>query len=104
MVALAAIGAALSVATCTPAKADGILNVTEATYVAEWGDVIVCAPLAAAPTTRTAYILVDAVAADGFSTDSAVDIVNASVQYHCPQFWPVLQRAGSQAREARVIA
>lgn len=103
---LMAAGAVLAAGGMATARADGILNVTEAQYVANYGEFIVCDPLDAAPVPATAMVLVEAIMADGFSADDAVDIINASVQYHCERHWPLLQRIGAAARgeTARTLA
>jgi hypothetical protein len=40
----------------------------------------------------------EAIVDRGFSVDSAVDIVNASVWLYCPRNWPLLSAIGEAAR------
>ena len=102
---LSGLAAAGCIAAATgPARADGVLNVTETRYVAEHGDWVVCTPIAAAPTPATVIAVVGAVMGDGFTADSAVDIVNGSVLAHCPSRWPLLQRVGALARGEKTAA
>ena len=104
---LLGVGAVLAAGGTGVARADGILNVTEAEYVANYGEFVVCATLDGSPTPQTAYALVEAVMADGFSAGDAVDVINASVQFHCDEHWPLLQRVGAEARgetTARTLA
>lgn len=86
--------------TAPHAKADGYLSPGETMYVADYAD-IVCATIAKYPTTGGVYGVVQGVANTGhFALDDAVDVVNASVASHCDQWWPLLQLAGQQARNA----
>lgn len=82
------------------AKADGYLAPGEAIYVADYGWAI-CNTIAKYPTTGGVYGVVQGVASTGhFALDDAVDVVNATVAGQCSQWWPLLQAAGQQARNA----
>lgn len=86
--------------TAPHAKADGYLSPGEALYVADYGS-IVCQTIAKHPSTAGVYGVVQGVATTGhFALDDAVDVVNASVQSQCDQWWPLLQVAGAQARQS----
>lgn len=98
IVSISALGAAGGV---TIARADGILNATESSYVGSYGVPIVCASITATPTPATVIAVVEAVMGDGFTPDNAVDIVNASVALYCDEHWPLLQRVGELARGER---
>lgn len=80
------------------ARADGIINATEAAYVNSYGWSVVCLPINKFPTPAMVATVVSAVMADGFPPDSAVDITNASVAVHCPQNWGLLELTGEIAR------
>lgn len=80
------------------ARADGILNATELEYVDTYGWTVVCLPLNKFPTPAMVATVVGSVMQDGFTADSAVDVVNAAVAVECPQHWPLLVRVGEMAR------
>jgi hypothetical protein len=89
----------LLAATATPvAQADGIINVTEATYIANYGEVLICDTLDGTPTPAMVAGLLQAVMDDGFTGDSAVDVINSTVANLCPDHWPLLVRTGEIAR------
>ncbi|MEW2483607.1 hypothetical protein AB0876_28875 [Mycobacterium sp. NPDC049093] len=82
------------------AKADGYLTPGETLYVNDYGWII-CDTIATYPTTGGVYGVVQGVANTGhFALDDAVDVVNATVSSQCSQWWPLLQLAGQQARNA----
>lgn len=84
--------------TAPDAKADGQLSPTEAAYVANYSH-IVCQVIADNPSVPGVYGVVKGVmTTGGFTADNAVDVVNASVQGQCDEWWPLLQRIGRQAR------
>ena len=99
---LVAFGAMLAGGATATARADGILNATEAGYVHDYGRLIVCAPLSGTPAPATVIAVTKAVMQDGFAPDNAVDIVNASVLAYCDEHWPLLQRVGAMARGEHV--
>lgn len=78
------------------ARADGIINATESNYIATYGDFVVCASLDGAPTPTTVLAVASAIMEDGFATDSAADIIVASVALYCDEYWPLLQRIGGE--------
>ncbi|MGV0785189.1 hypothetical protein [Mycolicibacterium sp. XJ775] len=84
--------------TAPDAKADGYLSSTEAAYVSNYG-YIICDTIATRPTAAGVLGVVKGVmTTGGFTADNAVDVVNASVQGQCDEWWPLLQRIGRQAR------
>lgn len=84
--------------TAPHAKADGYLSPGEALYVADYGWAV-CQTIADHPSTGGVLGVVKGVmTTGGFTADNAVDVVNASVQGQCPEWWPLLQRIGRQAR------
>jgi hypothetical protein len=44
----------------------------------------------------------NAITKDGFTADSAVDIINASVEDACPRNWPLLVAIGNAARSKAI--
>ncbi|BDY33203.1 hypothetical protein [Mycolicibacterium mageritense] len=83
----------------TPAaRADGVLSDTESAYVLAYASTAVCPTIAEYPSKAGVLGVAQAIMDDGFAADSAVDIINASVQDYCPKYWPLLQRIGAQAR------
>lgn len=94
----ALLGAAVYYA--SPARADGTLNEDEAAYVSLYGDGAVCATLDDYSSASGVVGIVSAITEDGYTADSAVDIVNASVWAFCPRHWPLLQATGRAARAA----
>lgn len=84
--------------TAPNAKADGYLSTGEADYVTNYG-YIICDTIAAHPTaTGVLGVVKGVMTTGGFTADNAVDVVNASVQSGCDEWWPLLQRIGRQAR------
>lgn len=84
--------------TAPHAKADGYLSTGEADYVNNYG-YIICDTIATRPTAAGVLGVVKGVmTTGGFTADNAVDVVNASVQGQCDEWWPLLQRIGRQAR------
>ncbi|CQD15855.1 MULTISPECIES: hypothetical protein [Mycolicibacterium] len=84
--------------TAPHAKADGYLSPGEADYVNNYG-YIICDTIATRPTaTGVLGVVKGVMTTGGFTADNAVDVVNASVQGQCDEWWPLLQRIGRQAR------
>ena len=85
----------------TPAKADGYLNEDEQVWVELYGEQALCATLTEYRSLAGVKGVFDVLTTDeGFTPDSAVDVINASVQAYCPQHWPLLQAVGRAARAA----
>ena len=80
-----------------PAKADGTLDSSETDYVLTYEGVI-CSVVDKYHSPGGVMGVVQAITNDGFSADSAIDIVNASVQDACPRNWPLLVAIGKAAR------
>lgn len=80
-----------------PAKADGIINQTEAEYILNGGAGMVCDALDTSPSTDMVFKLIAAIYEDGFSGDNAADIINASVGEFCPEYWDLLVQAREEA-------
>lgn len=84
--------------TAPHARADGYLSTGEADYVNNYG-YIICDTIATRPTAAGVLGVVKGVmTTGGFTADNAVDVVNASVQGQCDEWWPLLQRISLQAR------
>lgn len=82
----------------TPAKADGMLSTDEQVYVEMYGGAV-CATLSDGYATYAGVMgIAEAIMADGFAPDDAVDVVNASVSMYCDEYWPLLQAIGRAAR------
>lgn len=80
-----------------PAHADGQIDRYEADYVTSYG-FAVCAVIDEYPTVSGVLGVMRGIENDGFAADSAVDIINASVDQDCPRHWPLLQAIGRAAR------
>ncbi len=81
-----------------PAHADGVLDDREAAYVVKYGAGAVCPVIAEYPSTAGVMGVAQGIMSDGFTADSAIDVINASVATYCDQYWPLLQRIGAEAR------
>lgn len=85
-----------------PAKADGYLDEDEQAY----GDMYhsaVCSVLSKYHSYDGVLGVTSAITKDGFSADSAVDIVNYAVSEYCPSQWPLLVAVGRAARAGSAI-
>lgn len=80
-----------------PAKADGYIDDTEADYISVYAGAI-CTAIDSRHTTAGVLRIGEVIVADGFAPDSAVDIINGSVQTECPRNWPLLVSIGNAAR------
>ena len=80
-----------------PAKADGNLDSSEADYVLRY-EYEICAAIDSHHTTAGVLHIGEVIRNDGFAPDSAVDIINASVQDACMRNWPLLVAIGKAAR------
>lgn len=89
---------AAGVIAAVPAKADGVLDRDEAEYVLLYGEDAVCPVIDKYHSTGGVLGVAKAITKDGFTADSAVDIINASVQEYCPRNWPLLVAIGKAAR------
>ena len=83
-----------------PAKADGILDADEQVFVELYGEKAVCHTISAFNSVAGVIGVADAIVEQGFTYDSAVDIINASVETYCDEYWPLLQAIGRAARAA----
>lgn len=93
----ALIGAAVYFA--SPARADGVLDATEADYATTYGSAVIC-PIIDYHGADGVLGALREIVADGFAMDGAVDVVNASVWAYCPRNWPLLVAIGNSARRA----
>lgn len=91
-------GLLLAATTTATAKADGYLSDAEAAYVHTFGASAICPTIAAYPSVPGVLGVAQAIIDDGWSPDSAADIVNAAVGQYCPRFWPLLVAIGNAAR------
>lgn len=83
----------------SPAKADGMLDDDELVFVElHGGDV--CFVIDTYHSVGGVTGVAEAIVEQGFTPDSAVDIINASVQEYCMRNWPLLQAIGRAARAA----
>lgn len=81
-----------------PARADGFLSDRENDYVELFGYSAVCPTLDEHHSLPGVLGIASAITDDGFATDDAVDIINASVSTYCPRNWPLLVAVGNAAR------
>jgi hypothetical protein len=81
-----------------PARADGVVTDTERDYVELFGYSAVCPTLDEHHSISGVVGIAAAITEDGFATDDAVDIINASVAQYCPRNWPLLVAVGNAAR------
>ncbi len=95
---VAALILAAPLAVASKASADGVLSDSEYAYVEAYGAGAVCPTIAAYPSTAGVMGVASAIMQDGFTADSSVDIINASVATYCPRYWPLLQSIGAEAR------
>ena len=79
------------------AKADGILSDNEEVFV-ELNGKIVCRVIDQYHSMAGVMGVAEAITEQGFAQDSAVDIINASVQAYCPRNWSLLVAIGKAAR------
>lgn len=86
------------VATAAVARADGFLDDDEQVFVELYGADAVCRTITEYRSMAGVIGVADVIVERGFTPDSAVDIVNASVQAYCPQHWPLLKAIGKAAR------
>lgn len=82
----------------TDARADGVLSNVEWAYVQAYGAAAVCPTIDLFPTEAGVMGVMAGIAEDGFTGDSAVDIINESVSSYCPRHWPLLQAIGAKYR------
>lgn len=90
--------AAAALAEPPAAHADGILSDVEAVYVLAYGASAVCPVLSRYPSEGGVAGIRDGIMADGFASDSAIDIINASVSEYCPRHWGLLVAIGDKYR------
>lgn len=84
--------------TAIPAKADGFVDDSEADYIFSYGADAICPVIDQYHSFAGVMGVAKAIVNDGFAEDSAVDIINASVELYCPRNWPLLVAIGKQAR------
>lgn len=80
-----------------PAKADGVIDSSEADYVLTYGSTV-CSVIDKYHSVGGVMGVAEAISDDGFAPDSAVDVINASVDTFCPRNWPLLVAIGKAAR------
>lgn len=101
-IAWAMVGSALfgaCVYFASPARADGYLDTDETVYVQAFAGAV-CSTLDDYPSLGGVMGVAQAIMDDGFTGDSAVDIINTSVANTCERHWPLLQAVGRAARAA----
>jgi|GEM_PF-2868653 len=81
-----------------PAHADGLLSDTEQVYVELYGQSAICETVDEYHSASGVLGVAQAITDDGFATDDAIDIINASVSTYCPRNWPLLVAIGKVAR------
>lgn len=95
------LGAAMYFA--SPARADGYLDDDEMVYVEMYGGAV-CSTLDDYRSLAGVTGIAQAIVEDGFAHDSAVDVINASVQGYCPEHWSLLQAVGKASRAGESVA
>lgn len=85
-----------------PARADGYLDEDEQVFVELYGADVICPTIGDHRSLAGVIGVTEAIVGEGYSADSAVDILNASVQAYCPQHWPLLVAIGRAARGERI--
>lgn len=81
-----------------PAKADGVLDADEAQYVLMYGAGAICPVIDQYHSMAGVMGVANAISKDGFTADSAVDIINTAVETYCPRNWSLLVAIGKAAR------
>jgi hypothetical protein len=94
---------AAAVATMPAARADGVISDMEAAYIAAYHGAV-CGVLDEYPTAAGVVGIMRGIQDDGLSADSAVDVINASVDGFCSRHWPLLVRIGREARGENTIS
>ena len=89
------------VAGAAVARADGQLDPAELDYSTRWADGI-CGALDRDHTESELLNIASVIMADGYSADSAADIVNFTVGEWCPRNWPLLVNVGNAYRSSGV--
>ena len=87
-----------------PAKADGTLDKTEGDYVFTYGAGAICPVIDEYHSPSGVMGVMRGIMHDGFTADSAVDIINAAVDTYCPRNWPLLVAIGKAARNEGTAA
>jgi len=83
-----------------PAAQADSLTAKESAYVIAYGAGAICPTLDKNHSIPGVVGVVEGVMSDGFSAESAVNIVNASVANFCDRNWELLQRTGAAFRAA----
>jgi len=96
MITSAFLGAAVYFS--VPARADGVLSDTEQVYVELYGQGAICQTIDEYHSASGVLGVSQAIAEDGFASDDAIDIINASVYTYCPRNWPLIVAIGKVAR------
>lgn len=81
-----------------PAAHADSLSAKESAYVIAYGAGAICPTLDKNHSIPGVVGVVEGVMSDGFSAESAVNIVNASVANFCDRNWPLLQQTGAYFR------
>ena len=95
----AVIGAGLMWIGIARAHADGILTTMEQADGDRYG-AIYCGALDQWPTVGGVAAVMGSIEDDGFTSDSAVDVINYTVYTYCPRHWGLLVAIGNAARAA----
>lgn len=89
----------LNLFACGIARADpGIDTDAEYNYVIEYGASAVCPMIAANPDLNGVVTVWKNIVRDGFTVQSAGDIIDSSVWNYCPQYWPLLNEVVAKLR------
>lgn len=81
----------------SPAKADGYISDDEAVFI-ELNGTVVCEVIDQYHSVAGVMGVAEAITEQGFTASDAVDIINGSVQEHCPRNWSLLVAIGKAAR------
>lgn len=98
--ALAGLGAlaAAGLMSMPQAHADGYISHTEAAYINTYGAAAICPVIDEYHSSAGVMGVMKSIMSDGFTADSAVDIINEAVSEYCPRNWPLLVAIGDAAR------
>ena len=96
--------AIIPVGLAAPARADGVLSYSELAYASQYGAGAICPVIDEYPSIAGVRGVLDGIAEDGYSYDSAVDIINYSVATYCPRNWSLLVAIGRAARSTQSAA
>lgn len=88
---------AAAVVFAAPARGDDYLDASEEDYADRWW-LAICHTLDAHHSVSGVMGVGSGIVNDGFSNDSAADIINYAVAEYCPRNWPLLVAVGRAYR------